>query len=144
MLSLTPQRHISTQRLIALAMSVAGIYGMHWKLHYMRPRPAQVWPGLLPLLPTPPHPSYPSNHAAQAWLTCALLSQVHDGYPTLKHYLQDMAGRIALNRERAGLHFASDTAAGKELAGKLAGRLGALPFVADLIAECRREAGVQP
>ncbi len=112
---------------------------MHWKLVYKRPRPAQVWPGLMPMLPTPPHPAYPSNHATQAWLTAGLLGLALNGHGVLTKYLDALATRIALNRERAGVHFATDSEAGRLLAKALTPRIAAHPLVADLLGKCRAE-----
>jgi len=141
LLSINPRSHPATCRLIALGLSVAGVVGMHHKLNLKRPRPAQVLPGLFPFLPTPAHPSYPSNHATQSH-TAALLLIDAIGATAAAAYaepLKLLADRISVNRERAGLHYATDTAAGEELAKVLAARLAGLPLVQPLIAETANE-----
>ena len=129
-LSLSAQRHPNTLRLISLAMLMAGVCGMHHKLKLMRPRPAQVWPGLLPLLPTPPHPAFPSNHAAQSYCTAEMLKAAFGAGSAFGPYLDQLAARISINRERAGLHFRSDTVSGQALGVALAARLASHPIVA--------------
>jgi membrane-associated phospholipid phosphatase len=61
----------------------------------------------------------------------------------LSSQLAALAGRIAVNREIAGLHFSSDTAAGKALAkatGKLVlANLGRLPRLKATLAAARQE-----
>ncbi|MFL4468971.1 phosphatase PAP2 family protein [Tateyamaria armeniaca] len=141
-LSLHPLTHPKTAQLISLAMIVSGIVGMHCKLLFMRPRPVQVWPGLLPVLPTPPHPSFPSNHATQAYTVAFLIADAL-GSPMdrgIGQYLSSLAKRVAENRERAGVHFMSDSEAGERLARNVASELMTTSFVKDdLIVGCKEE-----
>jgi hypothetical protein len=93
-----------------------------------RARPSQVCPALMPPVPVPGHPSFPSGHATQAMLMafCAEAAMADPAKVTIPTPLQDawrpllqtLAGRIARNREIAGLHFESDTNGGLELAAK--------------------------
>lgn len=123
-------RRPATGALIDLALKFAHFVGMHWKRHYKAPRPAQVYPALMPIVPTPRHPAYPSGHSLQSHLVRRLLlvalrspnvpsplPQVASG---LEEPLQFMAERIAANREVAGVHFRTDSVASAELAQKLA------------------------
>ena len=121
-------------------MLVAGIVGLHFKARFNRPRPVQLYPGLLPFLPTPAHASYPSNHATQAFTVAALLAQALDRENSgLKHYVDALAERIAVNREVAGLHYRSDTLAGQHIAGALAAQLATVPQVAAIRDAAREE-----
>lgn len=49
------------------------------------------------------------------------------------------AWNVAVNRERAGLHYRSDTLAGQELAGVLFERLPRLPQFRRLMADAKAE-----
>jgi membrane-associated phospholipid phosphatase len=69
----------------------------------------------------PGHAAYPSGHATQAFLIAHSLAAIFPAKskPGIDLALQALAARIARNREIAGLHYASDTAAGIELAGAI-------------------------
>ena len=83
------------------------------KEKFNRVRPHIIEPKLQPIIEVPPHPAYPSGHAMQAYFVALYLS---DKFPEYKErYFQD-ADRIATNREVAGVHYPSDTAAGKLMA----------------------------
>ena len=76
----------------------------------MRARPGQAYPYLDPSIPTPRHPSYPSGHAMQAFMISRMIS---DAVPAMAKPLTALAENIAVNRERARVHFPSDTAASR-------------------------------
>jgi hypothetical protein len=64
----------------------------------------------------PGHPSYPSGHACYAYAMALVLGAIK---PEHMQALKDAAIKVAHNRELAGLHFASDSVAGRELATHL-------------------------
>jgi hypothetical protein len=111
-----------------------------------RPRPSQISPVLMPPIAVPGHASYPSGHATQAHLLSGLLAQVMPAAvrtalplivgaqppPALPvplppqpanfrtwdgSYLARLAERVARNREVLGMHYRSDTLAGRVVAG---------------------------
>ena len=87
------------------------------KAHFNRARPWHCDPLLSRMFPKghamyPGHPSYPSGHSTQAHTVAGLFAR---RAPHLEKPLLDVAARIALNREIAGLHFPSDSAAGRFL-----------------------------
>jgi membrane-associated phospholipid phosphatase len=89
------------------------------KLRYNRIRPYQIFPELAPGFLTgpdfPKHPSFPSGHSSQAHLIAELIKLIwSDGNIHAK--ADACAAEIARNRERAGLHFPTDSAAGAALA----------------------------
>ncbi|MEO1650753.1 MAG: phosphatase PAP2 family protein [Pseudomonadota bacterium] len=86
------------------------------KKHFSRARPRHVSEAVAPLIPPPGHPAYPSGHATQAYVVAYLLAQK---IPSCRAGLLRVARRIAVNREIAGVHFPSDTAAGVQLARTL-------------------------
>jgi subtilisin family serine protease len=92
---------------------------MHFKEEFARARPNQVEPAIQPLLPVPGHPSYPSGHSTQNFLIAHALAEVIGDDAKLIARIFDIARRVAVNREWAGLHYPSDTAAGEKLARRL-------------------------
>lgn len=86
---------------------------MSQKQHFDRVRPSVLEPGLDPVLEVPGHPAYPSGHSTQAHFLAYALGEL---MPNRKQVLIDEAYQIARNREVAGLHYPSDTEAGKLLA----------------------------
>ena len=60
-----------TATLVQIGIIVGQLVGIYWKDQFKRMRPAQAYPALLPVIPTPSHPSYPSNHSTQAHLVAA-------------------------------------------------------------------------
>jgi membrane-associated phospholipid phosphatase len=91
------------------------VVGCHYKKKFMRPRPSQLEPRLRPSLDVPAHAAYPSGHALQNFLIAQALAIVVQS-DELTVELFNIAQRVAENREYAGLHYESDTIAGKQLA----------------------------
>jgi membrane-associated phospholipid phosphatase len=101
---------------------------MYWKAEYQRPRPSRRSPMLLPPIDPPGHASFPSGHSTQAHLIARVLAQVmpnavRNSYDAGNNPLGlnnsplfRMAERLARNREVLGLHYPSDSAAGRRLA----------------------------
>lgn len=87
------------------------------KMRYSRARPSDIEPTLSTLVPVPGHPSYPSGHAT---LYRAVFDVLGELVPECRDAWREMAGEIALRREIAGLHFASDSAAGADLGEAIA------------------------
>jgi hypothetical protein len=128
LLTITPNSHPGTWRVINIA-SIVGMFtvmyfktGAGGKLYPPRPRPSQVCPALAPPVPVPGHASYPSGHSTEAHLIANCLNDVLTGSieaATMQIDLGALADRIARNREIAGLHYPSDSAAGVNLAGQI-------------------------
>jgi hypothetical protein len=120
-MSISPRSHPSTCRLLYVGSLIGAYVSMHFKSVHQRARPSQRAPALLPPVEMPGHPSYPSGHATQARLMASCVKQALPTTPDdirahLGDVLDTLAARIARNREIAGLHFHSDTIAGKALA----------------------------
>jgi membrane-associated phospholipid phosphatase len=123
LLSFNPVSHPATTKVMHAA-NLIGLFAVHyWKNIYRRVRPAQLYPGLLPPVATPGYASFPSGHATQAQLIYHCLSSVLPGYGTANSLeavseivLAALATRIARNREIAGLHYPTDSVAGRALA----------------------------
>jgi acid phosphatase (class A) len=94
-----------------------------FKRNFRRPRPwIEFGAELQPLL-MPPHwlypgqPAYPAGHATVAWVVADLFGEY--GTPAQKAKLKAAATQVALNRVIAGVHYPSDSEAGKKLAAQL-------------------------
>ncbi|GFE49031.1 hypothetical protein So717_07840 [Roseobacter cerasinus] len=102
-------------RLINL-MDMAGLtIGYHFKRIFGRPRPHIADPRIDPLIDVPTHSAYPSAHAVQTHLIAHALAEVYEDNALVAD-LFDVAARISINREWAGVHYASDTEAGMQIA----------------------------
>jgi acid phosphatase (class A) len=97
------------------------IYLMKWTFMRARPwtccgaelnsmfmRPHWLYPG---------HPSYPSGHATVAWTFAYLFGEF--ARPRERKLLEATAAQVARNREIAGVHYPSDSEAGRLLARQM-------------------------
>lgn len=93
---------------------------MYQKLIFDRVRPSFLDDQISLAIPVPNHPAYPSGHATQAYFFAHLLGA--ENPQRYCQYLTD-AARIARNREIAGVHYSSDSDAGRLLAELLFSKL---------------------
>lgn len=116
---------------------------MHFKEKYGVARPVTRDPiNIKPVIRTPAHPSFPSAHSTQAHLAKHALMAVIDGRPNAVSFetrLTEIANRIAENREYAGVHYKSDSDAGRDLAVGIWGIAAGRPAFQALIAEAKKE-----
>lgn len=150
LLRMDPSARPWTVALMNCASAIGNLVKMQYKAHYRRVRPSTLCPGLVPPWGPPRHPAFPSGHSTVAHLTAMFLLSV----PGIARQLgifdpgaprgraprpQDMAAaygvdqrspmlwlawRIAKGRERLGLHYPTDSAAGRRLAVLLWQALG--------------------
>lgn len=125
---LTLSARPATATLMHAMFSLGTVLGMHHKHRFLRARPHQLEPRLRPLIDVPAHPAYPSNHSLQHFLVAKALATVVQSHE-LGEELLKCAARIAENREYAGVHYKSDTDAGKWLAFNI------FPLVVDAYSE---------
>jgi hypothetical protein len=126
-LPISPQRTPNTLALMQVGVAYASFVVQRVKAVLNLPRPADLSPRIQPIVATPAFSGFPSGHATQAALLAGLLfllvTRASPGSaswgPTLKPMLDELAARIAENREIAGVHFPADSAAGKALGDKL-------------------------
>jgi len=85
---------------------------MRQKRKYDRVRPTFLDKNLTTVIPVPEHPAYPSGHATETHVYAHIFSELN---PEKKELYFNTAKRIAENRELAGVHYPSDTKAGKIL-----------------------------
>ena len=83
------------------------------KEEYDRVRPNALFPFLDTTIDVPRHPSYPSGHATQSYFIAYMLGRAVP--ERVEEFLAD-AHRIAEGREVAGVHYPSDSEAGRMLA----------------------------
>jgi len=105
-----------TLALMSIALRIGEMIAMHYKYFYKRPRPSTLFPGLLVPFGPPLHPAFPSGHATQGALMTLFLRRIPNVAARFGVELDWLARRLAKGRERAGLHYPSDSAAGLMLA----------------------------
>ena len=105
---------------------------MPWKSKWKRPRPSQLDKDLEPAILVPAHHSYPSGHATQASLTAEALKHVMPNHLNkVWPHIDHVANEIAANREWAGVHYKSDTDAGKQLGKDIWEKVKNIPLFKD-------------
>jgi hypothetical protein len=92
----------------------------HAKRRFERARPHQLEPRLKPAIDMPAHSAYPSGHALQGYLVARVLAAI---FPDDRAELMSAGDQIGFEREIAGLHYASDSAASRALGAGLYARL---------------------
>ncbi len=90
------------------------------KMHFARARPNQLDKGLITVIDNPDHAAYPSGHAGQTHIVALMLSDFDpDNTEKYMQYAYDVGHR----REIAGVHYPSDSVAGRKLAEQVLARL---------------------
>lgn len=123
LLKIGPESHRLTTELLHASIYLAGAASTYIKRRFNRARPWVLAPDLLPpsqLLPG--LPAYPGGHSAQVYLMAHVLTSLVPG-EVRKNKIKNVAYNVALNRERGGFNYPSDTAAGKQLASRIFGIL---------------------
>jgi hypothetical protein len=87
------------------------------KYTYWLIRPSQADPGIVPDIPLPNHPSYPSNHACVTGSTMAILAHFFPSDATRLNAMADEAGE---SRIFGGIHYRFDKDAGLTLGRRVA------------------------
>jgi acid phosphatase (class A) len=85
-----------------------------------RPRPHQLDARIEPAIAVPAHAAYPSGHALQGYLVARVLAAI---FPDFRDDLMSAGERIGYERELAGLHYPSDSAASRALGAEIFARL---------------------
>lgn len=99
--------------LILDVVSEVQFFTLREKQKYQRARPTQLEPKLTTVVPVPPHAAYPSGHSSQFYSIALVLGEVD---PANREKYEKTAIDIAHRREIAGIHYPSDTMAGRQLA----------------------------
>jgi len=109
---------------------------LHLKAEFDRVRPHILEKAISPTIEVPGHPAYPSGHATEAYFFAEIFSLLA---PEKHEELLKSANRVARHREIAGVHYPSDTEAGKVLALQYARWVQEDPRIAELIEEAKKE-----
>jgi hypothetical protein len=102
-----------------IALMDAAIVCWEAKHYYYYPRPSQIDPSIIPLIPLPNFPSYPSGHSTFSGAGATVLAHF---FPNAAQNLWKMAETASESRIYAGLHFKMDCTAGMDI-GKKIGQL---------------------
>lgn len=94
------------------------------KKHFARPRPDQLNPSLNKVIENPHHAAYPSGHASQTYMVALVLSAFD---PENEQYYKQLSYDVAHRREIAGVHYPSDSIAGRKLAEDVLKALREIP-----------------
>jgi len=116
-----------TEGLFQNILTACEYVGLIYKNKFNRIRPHQFEPRLRPLLAVPAHEAFPSNHAFQCFSIVFAFNTILPEHPATEE-LARIAQNVAENREWAGLHYPSDTRAGRDLARRFA------PYLRDAFA----------
>jgi hypothetical protein len=144
-LGIDSERRPWTIELIRCGLAIGNVVYMNYKELFRRVRPSTIAPGLVPPFGPPRHPSFPSGHAFLGHFIALLLLEIPEVAkafgekndpandaergkpPSPDDLLTDarvfngplmwLAERLGKNRERAGLHYPSDSLASRRLAG---------------------------
>ncbi len=106
------------------------------KQHFDRVRPTYLEPRLKPAIEMPNHPAYPSGHATQAFVLAYLFQELA---PDQSEAFLASAAQIARNREIAGVHYPSDSEAGRLLARQIVDLLLSDLEFQEMLAAAREE-----
>lgn len=109
---------------LGVALHDAAVACWETKYHYWFARPIQAMaerdPAWRPMIKTPPHPSYPSGHAAFSGAAAEVLAVA---FPNAATDLRQEAQDAARSRVYGGIHWPIDGEAGLELGARVAARV---------------------
>lgn len=138
-LMIAPDSYPMTFNLMKVAARVTEMLMAHFKFQFQRARPQQLEPRLMPPVSGRHHASYPSGHAMMSHMMAVCLAEAAPQH--LRPGLLALADRIARNREVAGVHYPSDSAAGKSVADQALKVLQQCDRYRALLAAAKREWG---
>lgn len=108
-----------TSQVLQSVIQDATYYIFSLKHDFNRPRPYQL-DARLENLEAPGHASYPSGHSSTSHVHAYILSQI---FPEYKDHFMGVASDMAFSRETRGVHYPSDSEAGKEFARQFVNEL---------------------
>lgn len=136
----TDPKFTETGRLLEAAYADMAIAVFYFKERFNRVRPSILGEGqgrkLGTAIEVPSHPAYPSGHATAVHMLAYLLQELDP--PNSERYRLD-ASQIASNREVAGVHYPSDSEAGRLLGRQIADALLSNPAFLRQFEKAKRE-----
>jgi acid phosphatase (class A) len=109
---------------------------LNLKEKFNRVRPSFLESAIDPEIEIPGHPAYPSGHSTQSHFVAYMLGEL---MPSRRQEFIVDAESIAKNREIAGVHYPSDSAAGAELARQFFNLIKQDPEIKRMISLARLE-----
>src|SRR5262245_9781271 len=103
--------------LMHIAIYDAMVAAWDSKYAYVRPRPSLSKSSVTTVVPNPPSPSYPAEHAVAAAAASEVLAYV---FPDRASFFRETAEEAAHSRLMAGVNYPSDIAAGMVLGKQVA------------------------
>jgi PAP2 superfamily len=128
--------HQYTKQLLDTSLLALHPIIISFKNQFDRVRPSYLDPTLTTVIPVPKHPAYPSGHATQWYFIAKIMSDVD---PTHNDTYMQSAYAIAHNREIAGLHYPSDSEAGRLLGEQCYKLLSATTWYKDALKKAQKE-----
>ncbi len=125
-----------TNSLLAAVDRDLSVFLLGVKKDMQRPRPSQLDPTLTTAVPVQHHSSYPSGHAAQAYASALVLAKAD---PENADKYKQIALDIAHRREVAGVHFHSDSVAGRMLAEQVVAEMFGKPAIKERLELAKKE-----
>lgn len=129
-------RYVQTGKVISQLLDEINPVVMRIKNKFNRVRAHKLDPTLATLIDVPEHGAYPSGHSTQAYAIAFLLTELA---PERRAEFERDALRVAVNREIAGLHYPSDSAAGRLLARQIVDLMLQNPDFATLVEDAKAE-----
>ena len=114
-----PEKLPVTTQVLQNVIQDATFYFFSLKADFNRARPYHLEPRLQNL-EAPGHASYPSGHSSASHVHAYILSEI---FPEYKDHFMGVASEMAFSRETLGVHYPSDSKAGKEFARRFVGEL---------------------
>ncbi len=125
-----------TNSLLASVDHDLAVFLLGVKKDMQRPRPTQLDSGLTTVFPVPRHAAYPSGHAAQAYAAALVLGMAD---PKNAERYKQIALDVAHRREVAGVHFPSDSVAGRLVAEQVVTALFESPSIQKRLEMAKKE-----
>ncbi|MDO6388845.1 phosphatase PAP2 family protein [Pontibacter sp. BT731] len=101
-----------TSQVLQNVIQDATYYIFSLKKEFNRPRPYQL-DSRIENLEAPGHASYPSGHSSTSHVHAYILGHI---FPEYQDHFEGVASEMAFSRETRGVHYPSDSEAGKEFA----------------------------
>jgi acid phosphatase (class A) len=130
-----PETLPKTADLMARVQADASYYIWTQKYRFDRARPWELEPRL-ERLETPNFPAYPSAHSGNSWVAAFVFEEL---MPEQRDVFHRGAAELAFSREILGVHFPSDSAAGRSLARQIVDRLRTVPRFREDLEAARAE-----
>jgi len=125
-----------TSKVLNKAFRDLDVITLSFKKKFDRVRPSFLNNNIDPIIEVPSHPAYPSGHSAQAHFIAYVLSELD---PVNRERYFNRASEIAWHREIAGVHYPSDSYAGKLLAEQVFNQLMTKQDFRDLLYDAKSE-----